>query len=220
VFYVALAWAKKSKWITGGGPGQPYVLESSGTWKEALKPPYVGECQEREQLGAVVELQLTRIQRLEAKNRRLNGSRKALAAGEAAGGAVAALMSIMANSTVTMRRRLQAAENLLAYRTPTDVSEAARLFLSSVFSDVEMNIDFRLAAAQALRKSEEPRIVAGTERPSPPVHIDTEAEEEERRLEHERKLKHINELAAKNTAELAREFGRSFTLTCRHRISS
>jgi hypothetical protein len=39
------------------------------------------------------------------------------------------------------------------------------LFLSSVFSDDEQNVDFRLMASQALRRSEDVRIMPAIERP-------------------------------------------------------
>jgi hypothetical protein len=71
---------------------------------------------------------------------------------------------------------LQAAENLLAYKTPQDVAESAKLFVASIFTDPEQNIDHRLAATTALRQSEDVWIMPAIERPSPPVHVDAEAE--------------------------------------------
>jgi hypothetical protein len=76
----------------------------------------------------------------------------------------------MSDTTVSTRRRLQAAEGLLAYKTPPDVAESAKLFLASVFTDLEQKIDDRLAATTALRRSEDVRIVPAIERP--PVHTD------------------------------------------------
>jgi hypothetical protein len=108
----------------------------------------------------------------------------------------------MSDPTVTMRRRLQAAENLLAYKTPQDVAEAAKQFLASIFTDPEQNIDHRLAATTALRKCEDVRIMPAIERPSVPTRVDTALEIEER---HERRRKHIELQAAKNAEELARE---------------
>ena len=105
------------------------------------------------------------LEKLEAANRRLTGSRKAIAAGEAAGTAIGTLVAIMSDPTVSTRGRLQAAENLLAYKTPPDVAESAKLFLASVFTDPEQNIDHRLAATTALRRSEDVRIVPPIERP-------------------------------------------------------
>jgi hypothetical protein len=211
-FYSALNFAKKQFWVTGGGLNQPYVLNSDGSWKEALRPPSVGEevreGPDKDQLECVVELQTERIEKLEAKNRRLIGSRKAIAAGAAAGTAIGALTAIMSDPTVTVRRRLQAAENLLAYKTPPNVAEAAKLFLASIFTDPEQNIDHRLAATTALRKSEDVRIMPAIERPSPPVHVDTAAEAAERRALHERRRAHIERQAAIDAEELKREWQR------------
>jgi hypothetical protein len=108
-----------------------------------------------------------RIEKLEAANRRLTSSRKAIAAGEAAGTAIGALAVIMSDRNVPMSKRLQAAENLLAYKTPQDVAESAKQFLASVFLNPEENIDHRLAATTALRRFEDPKIALPTERPAP-----------------------------------------------------
>jgi hypothetical protein len=66
---------------------------------------------------------------------------------------------------------------LLEYKTPQDVAESAKLFLASVFTDPEQNIDHRLAATTALRRSEDVRIVPPIERP--PARTDDSAEVEE-----------------------------------------
>ena len=82
----------------------------------------------------------------------------------------------MSDPTIPIRGRLQAAENLLAYKTPQDVAESAKLFLASIFTDPEQNIDHRLAATTALRRSEDVRIVPPIERPPPPVRTDNSEE--------------------------------------------
>ena len=106
-----------------------------------------------------------RIEKLEAAQRRMIDSRKAIAAGEAAGAVIGTLVAIMSDPAVPIRGRLQAAENLLAYKTPQDVAESAKLFLASIFTDPEQNIDHRLAATTALRRSEDVRIMPPIERP-------------------------------------------------------
>ena len=106
-----------------------------------------------------------RIEKLEKRNRQLHASRKAIAAGEAAGPAIGALVAIMSDSNVSIRGRLQAAENLLAFKSPPDVAEAAKLFLASIFTDPEQNIDHRLAVTTALRRAEDVRIMPPIERP-------------------------------------------------------
>jgi hypothetical protein len=112
-----------------------------------------------------LETRAERIERLEKRNRQLHASRKAIAAGEAAGPAIGALVAIMSDSNVPIRGRLQAAENLLAFKSPPDVAESAKVFLASIFTDPEQNIDHRLAATTALRRSEDVRIMPPIERP-------------------------------------------------------
>jgi hypothetical protein len=209
-FYAALRCAKDHRWIVGDGcKPQTYSLNSDGTWKDALKPPSLDEGLEKDRLACVVDLQAERIERLETTNRRLIGSRKAIAAGAAAGTAIGALVSIMSDPTVTMRRRLQAAENLLAYKTPQDVAEAAKLFLTSIFTDPQQNIDYRLAATTALRKSEDVRIMPAIERPSPPTpDVDPVKAAEERRAVHERRKAHLERQAQLDAEQLKREWER------------
>jgi hypothetical protein len=147
-------------------------------------------------------LRAERIKRLEATNKRLTDTRKAIAAGEAAGTAIGTLVELMFDAIVPIRGRLQAAENLLAYKTPPDVAESAKLFLASIFTDPDQHIDHRLAATTALRKSEDVRIMPAIERPAPPAPpVDREAEAEARRVEFERKKAYIE----RRTAELAEE---------------
>ena len=170
-FYSCLRFAKTNRWIVADGG--IYTLNPDGCWR----PPPIGEGLERHQFEHVLTLRTERIEKLEAANRRLTNSRKAIAAGEAAGTAIGTLVAIMSDPTVPIRGRLQAAENLLAYKTPQDVAESAKLFLASIFTDPEQNIDHRLAATTALRRSEDVRIVPAIERP--PTRTDDTAEAEE-----------------------------------------
>jgi hypothetical protein len=89
------------------------LLASNGGWREALEMPTLEEGLENARLQYVVEQQAERIEKLKVRNRRLNGSRKALAAGAASGSAIEALVAIMSDPAINVRRRLQAAENLL-----------------------------------------------------------------------------------------------------------
>jgi hypothetical protein len=107
-----------------------------------------------------------RIEQLEKRNRQLNASRKAIVAGQAAGTVIGSLVEIMLDPAHSTRARLQAAENLLAYKTPPDVAESAKVFLTSIFTDPEQNIDHRLQATKALRSSEDVRIMPPIERPA------------------------------------------------------
>ena len=80
----------------------------------------------------------------------------------------------MSDPTLPIRKRLKAADGLLTYKTPQDVAESAKVFLTSIFTDHEQNIDHRLAAITALRRSEDARIMPPIERPS--TRIDDNAE--------------------------------------------
>ena len=168
-FYACLHFARAKQWIVADDEAKnykTYTLNPDGCWR----PPPVGA-----EIGVppvwphefehVLEIRAERIEQLEKRNRQLHASRKAIAAGEAAGPAIGALVEIMSDSNVSIRGRLQAAENLLAFKSPPDVAEAAKLFLASIFTDPEQNIDHRLAATTALRRSEDVRIMPPIERP-------------------------------------------------------
>src|SRR6516164_2928389 len=99
---------------------ETYTLNPNGCWR----PPPIGEELERHQFEHVLEMRAERIEKLEAARRRMTDSRKAIAAGEAAGPAIGALVAIMSDPAVSTRRRLQAADGLLNYKTPQDVAES------------------------------------------------------------------------------------------------
>ena len=168
-FYACLHFARAKRWIVADDEAnnyKTYTLNPDGCWR----PPPVGA-----EIGVppvwphefehVLEMRAERIEKLEKRNRQLHASRKAIAAGEAAGPAIGALVAIMSDSNVSIRGRLQAAENLLAFKSPPDVAEAAKLFLASIFTDPEQNIDHRLAVTTALRRAEDVRIMPPIERP-------------------------------------------------------
>jgi hypothetical protein len=201
-FYYALRYCKDRKWIVGGGRDQEYSLNSNGIWKEALEPPSVREGPERDRLEAVVDLQAGRIERLEAKNRRLTGTRKAIAAGETAGSTVATLVHLMVDSSLPLRRRISAAQLLLGFKSPPDVAEHTKQFLHSIFLDQEMDIAVRLECAELLRKAEDVRLAPSVERPTVAVRFDTQEEIAARSAEHRA---HIEAQAEINARELAEE---------------
>jgi hypothetical protein len=100
--------------VAGGPPKVARSLKAryvDGSWKEALKPPSaredLREGPDKDRIASIVDLQAARIEQLETTNRRLIGSRKAIAAGAAAGTAISALTAIMSDTTVTIRRRLR-----------------------------------------------------------------------------------------------------------------
>jgi hypothetical protein len=174
-FYASLHFARAKRWIVADDEGanyKTYSLNPDGCWR----PPPIGAEIERHQFEQVLEMRAERIEQLEKRNRQLNDTRKAIAAGEAAGPAIGALVAIMSDSKVPVRGRLQAAANLLEFKSPPDVAESAKRFLASIFTDPEQAIDHRLAATTALRRAEDARIMPPIERP---VRTDDSAKVEE-----------------------------------------
>jgi hypothetical protein len=163
-FYACLHFARAKRWIVADDEAKnykTYTLNPDGCWR----PPPIGEGIERHQFEHVLTMRAERIEQLEKRNRQLHASRKAIAAGRAAGAVIGSLVEIMLDPAHSTRARLQAADNLLAYKTPPDVAESAKVFLASIFTDPEQNIDHRLAATTALRRSEDVRIMPPIERP-------------------------------------------------------
>jgi len=108
----------------------------------------------------------------------------------------------MADANISIRKRIQASGVLLGFKTPPDVAEAAKRFLAAVFMNPEENIDHRLAATMALRRSEDVRIVPAIERP-PPARSDDPEPPEPLSSVLERRRAHCNAL----TDKIAREMG-------------
>jgi hypothetical protein len=163
-YYQVLRFCKDKRWIISDG--RTYRLNPDNSWRTPLAredvgvPPVWGP-----QFQHVLEMRAQRIDNLERANKRLTSSRKAIAAGEVAGPAIAALVTIMSDSTISIRKRVQAAEQLIAFKSPQDVSDSAKQFLALIFTDPDQNIDDRLTATTALRRSEDVRIVPAIERP-------------------------------------------------------
>jgi hypothetical protein len=207
-FYYALKYAKEHSWVIGGGgAGREYTLNPSGCWRPPGAPPPV----ERpvEHVEHLLSLEMQRTEKLEAANRRLVGSRRTIANGQAAGTAIEALVTIMQDIKVSMRRRVQAAEGLLQYKTPEDIANQAKLFLASVFMDPDQDIDHRLAATSALRRSEDPRVMTEIIRPFTRSENEPESEEvkRERAAEMQRRHEHLRkmDLVIKAEVEASRQ---------------
>lgn len=199
-FYTCLHFAKANGWVVTDG--RIYLLNPNGCWRDCFKPYPIGEELERHQFEHVLTQRTERIEKLEAKNRRLTSARKAIIAGEAASTAIGALVVIMSDPTLPIRKRLEAADGLLTYKTPQDVAESAKVFLTSIFTDHEQNIDYRLAAITALRRSEDARIMPPIERP--PARTDNAEEPPIPLLELVRQRR---ERADRMEREMAREMG-------------
>jgi hypothetical protein len=88
--------------------------------------------------------------------------------------AINALLEIMSNEFASVRRRIEAAEGLLAYEAPPEVVERARAFLESVFEDSEeQSVQDRLDAVKLARKFEAAKVTPRT--------VHTKREETDRR---------------------------------------
>jgi hypothetical protein len=76
--------------------------------------------------------------------------------------AIDALLDIMLNEEISTRRRIEAAEGLLAYEAPPEVVEQAKAFLESVFEDDEQSVQDRLDAVKLARKFEAAKVTPRT----------------------------------------------------------
>jgi hypothetical protein len=175
-FFNALRRCRENQWLIGGEKGEPYLLNSNGCWKQALTLLSLENGQERDELECAVELQQEKIERLQARNRSLVGTKRVVAAGEAAGSTISTLLQLMVDSSLPLRRRISAAELLLGFESPTDVHQHTKEFLHSVFSDQDMDIAHRLECAELLRKAEDVQLRPAVARPTAPVVYDTAEE--------------------------------------------
>ena len=78
--------------------------------------------------------------------------------------AIDALLEIMLNEEISTRRRIEAAEGLLAYEAPPETVAHARAFLESVFADDEQSVQDRLDAVKLARKFEAAKVALPTVR--------------------------------------------------------
>src|SRR6516225_4290500 len=84
------------------------------------------------------------------------------------------LLEIMADTEMSTRRRIEAAEALLGFEAPADAVSKARDYLMSVFENREEEIGHRMDALKLSRKCEAKKIAPQT------VHV-TRREEKDRR---------------------------------------
>jgi hypothetical protein len=106
-FYNCLRFAKTNRWIVADG--KTYTLNPDGCWRSPPIREEVGAppVWEPHQFAHVLASRTERIEKLEAANRRLIGSRKAIVNGEAAGPAIGALAMIMSDPAISIRKRVQ-----------------------------------------------------------------------------------------------------------------
>jgi hypothetical protein len=202
-FYYALKYARQQRWLVKRQ--RFFRLNPNGRWR---KPASTG------QPNGISGEKVSKAKRLEMENNRLEfllGSRENQVqqlqdqvdslSGGCNGTAVASLVRIVSGKAST-RQKLKACSIILGYRVDRDVSDRTKRFLESVCDRGDVPLDYKLQAAELLRRSEDPRIAPSVERPSPPVRFDTAEEIAERS---ERRRKHIELQAQKNAEEMARE---------------
>ena len=76
--------------------------------------------------------------------------------------AITALLDIMNDTEAPLRRRIEAAAGLLDFEAPSEIADAAKNFLTSVFEDTDRHVDDRLDALKLMRKSEARKITQPT----------------------------------------------------------
>jgi hypothetical protein len=76
---------------------------------------------------------------------------------------------IMLNEEKPLRRRLKAAEMLLTYEAPAEITDETRGFLNVVAEDAGVNEDLQMEAAVLLRKAEARKVT------QPPASAESEA---------------------------------------------
>jgi hypothetical protein len=185
-FYYALREAKRLGWLisSGEGQGQLYVIDYDAFSKA---PASIGESQAEE---------LVEEPQAEFDTIRTNG-----------GVAITSLIEIVNDRSATVRQRLKAASVLLGYRVGPDVSERTKRFLESVCGRSDVSLDYKIQAAETLRRIEgDPQLRPSIEKivpPSPPR--DREAEEAERQAESARKRAHIEAQLIEDQARMAEE---------------
>ena len=79
--------------------------------------------------------------------------------------AIEVLLEIMADTEVSTRRRIEAAETLLGFESPPDAVMRAREYLMSVFE--EQSIDDRMDALRMSRKADSAKVAPRTVHISP-----------------------------------------------------
>jgi hypothetical protein len=123
------------------------------------------------------------------------------------GVALASLVSIVGDPKATLRQKLRASATVLGYRVDDDrIGAFVRGFLESVCESADVLIDYKIEAAELLRKAAgdvllRPSIEKLTT-PAPPV--DRELERRELEAESARKRRHIEEQSRLDQEELAR----------------
>ncbi|MGC2081598.1 MAG: hypothetical protein WA728_37385 [Xanthobacteraceae bacterium] len=166
-FYNALAHAKREKWLVVRD--RFYSLNSDGSWREPTAS--IGEQLEKAQLEKdrleyLAGSQDQQVGELLGELERLRDWTGSEANGEA-NVALSSLLRIVGSTNASMRQRLKASAAILGYETHDDgVTEFVKKFLGSVCADVDTAVDYRVEAAELLRRHEAPRVTPENVRPA------------------------------------------------------
>lgn len=76
--------------------------------------------------------------------------------------AVATLLEIMSDASAPIRRRIEATEGLVGFEAPAEVVEQAKEFLTAVFENADVHVDYRLEALKLMRKAEARKVTQPT----------------------------------------------------------
>src|SRR5262245_17243346 len=76
--------------------------------------------------------------------------------------AIHALLSIMNDSDAWLGRRIEAADSLLSFEAPPEYVEAAKVFLTAVFEEPNLDDDIRMKALKLMRKVEARKVAPPT----------------------------------------------------------
>jgi hypothetical protein len=169
-----------------------------------------------DRLEFIVQVQTTRIEQQEAKIGELRTEIQrlidwiadgSLNYSNGNGSAVQALVEIMQDGSLAMRRRIRAAETIVGYKAPEPVVELCKAFLASVFLDADADVDHKLDATELMRKLEAPRVMPGIERIVPPRDdaVDPEVERAKREEVMARRRAHLARQSALDAAELEKQ---------------
>jgi hypothetical protein len=208
-FYSALKFGKNQGWIVGGGRDQPYTLASDGSWREpipSIRETLEKEALEKDRLEYLVDSKAQQIEELQGEVERLRDWSNGNDA-DGANVAVASLIRVVSDTAATMRQRLNAASAILGYKlSDDDVADFTKRFLQAVCTSTDIATDYRVTAAELLRKCEAPRIMPPVERPPP--RIDPNAEKPEplaqlvaRRRERQDRMEREEALQLKEAAD-------------------
>jgi hypothetical protein len=80
---------------------------------------------------------------------------------------VETLCKIMLDEDVPLRRRIEAAEQILSFEASVDATDEAKAFLTEVFEDGTAYVDMRLDALKIIRKAEARKVAL------PPASVQT-----------------------------------------------